>query len=237
MSEANRIQDTLIDKLAAFLHELQANGSMPPRGALCDLLWECKAALSTTPDSSKLAEAIKDMAVAHEMSHEPYCDGSDWKDCFQDKYAKALALAGSSEISVMGEDKAVNKSRGGAKTGTTSEAAGLEPECDRPSPTQQPDEKREAFMEWVAQEREEIRKRVTCPQKYIGIYWVVWNAAWKARPMMRELSAEEKTEAVSLLVKGYNGDEGRIDALMTPMRRGFEALLKHFDVTRRGSDQ
>lgn len=40
----------------------------------------------------KVRELIKDMSVAHGMSHEPFCDGEGWKDEFDRLERQVLSL-------------------------------------------------------------------------------------------------------------------------------------------------
>ncbi len=42
-------------------------------------------------ENERLREAIRDMSIAHNMSHEPFCNTSDWKDQFEKIETEALA--------------------------------------------------------------------------------------------------------------------------------------------------
>lgn len=42
-------------------------------------------------DNQFLIDLIKDMAIAHEMSHTEFCDNASWNETFQERYKAALA--------------------------------------------------------------------------------------------------------------------------------------------------
>lgn len=119
------------------------------------------------------------------------CNGSEcirqaaWLlEQFQDASDKA------SEIPVMGAAKAVKSSMGREESGTSPEAAGLEPECDRPAPASidQPDACRKAFdLKWPAA----CGLDLTTPEDHCQLHLIYlgFEAAWDARPSERELVA------------------------------------------------
>ena len=62
-----------------------------------------EAAKSAAQPDDCMLNHIKDMVVAHNMSHEPFCDGGAWKDDFQECAKRAEAYAKSINALESGE--------------------------------------------------------------------------------------------------------------------------------------
>lgn len=74
--------------------------------------WFCDAKLTNSAPGihqpgditlTMLEKMIREMRVAHDMSHEAFCDGADWKDTFELKAEAALSLIKDLEASLKRE--------------------------------------------------------------------------------------------------------------------------------------
>lgn len=233
-------EDDIHGYVSSFCEEIDHMGDASTRKDEEDASAELRPPVASPPSSpanigseiSDTVSLVKDMAVAHGMSHEPFCDTSYWKDEFDRLYGKFLrSFKSPMPVTVVQKTPKSEPNLKGSNVYDEEQPMSVSPvpqwgmKSD-PMPEWakgQPDDCREAYEQWANTMQFPLYKSVT---RTVGneqiAYddngrWLAWQAAWDANlpsfESVRGILSPDVSDAVEAATWKY--EELRKDSAVT----------------------